>query len=335
MNITVCIGGNKQISGARLGVKLAEFLYTQGHEVNLLAPKGKGNVFAGVPLKEYTAFTTAKSLAGQFTKTQTDVVISLMNLRACEAADIAKRPFVYVEYENFKEDKPVKTKKALLQKAARVLVLGGGDKPLNKKTYGPNACRVVPPAIWVEHYNYNKPACFKKENNILAVGPLTKESGFDTLLKTWARLAPAHTTWHLTIVGDGTQKAALNRFIEKNNLQASTEIIPAKSDVYSLLRNADIFAYPALKPAVAEVLLDAMASKLPCVACESAAVTALITNGVNGLIVNAGEEEPFTIALDDMMVNWGKRVEIAVEASKLKDQYPFETFIKAVGELVA
>lgn len=335
MHITVCVGGNKKFSASRLGVKLAEYLAAQGHDVHVLAPKGKGNVFAHVPLKEYTALTTAKSLAGTFTKTKTDTVISLMNLRACESAVLAKLPFVYIEYENFKEDKAVKTKKALLQKADRVLVLGHGDKPLNKKLYGANALRVTEPAVWVEHYNYNKPACFKKENNILAVGPLTKESGFDTLLKTWARLAPAHKTWHLTLVGDGTQKAALQKFITKNNLQASTEIVPAKSDVYSLLRNADIFAYPALDPFVADILLDAMASKLPCVACESDAVTALITNGVNGVIVNAGEEEPFTIALDDMMVNWGKRVEMAVEASKHKDRYPFETFVRAVAEKIS
>ena len=332
MNITVCVGGNKTISAARLGVKLAEYLQTQGHAVRVLAPKGKANVFTQVPLKEYIALTTTKKLAAMF-KDSTDKVISVMNLRACEAAVTAGIPFVYVEYDNFKEDKPAKNKKVLLQKATRVLVLGDSNKPLNKKLYGSNAVRVSAPAVWVEHYNYNKPACFKKENNILAVGPLAKESGLDTLLKTWARLAPAHKTWHLTLVGDGTQKAALNKFIVKNHLQDSTEIVPANSDVYSLLRNADIFAYPALNPACADVLLDAMASKLPCVACESAAATSLITNGVNGVIVNAGEEEPFTIALDDMMVNWGKRVGMAVEASKLKDKHPFETFVKAVVEV--
>ncbi len=333
MNITVCVGGNKTVSAARLGVKLAEYLQTQGHTVCVLAPKGKANVFTQVPLKEYITLTTTKKLAAMLTQNATDKVVSVMNLRACEAAELSGIPFIYVEYENFKEDKPAKNKKTLLQKATRVLVLGDSDKPLNKKTYGTNAVRVSAPAVWVEHYNYNKPACFKKENNILAVGPLAKESGLDTLLKTWARLAPAHKTWHLTLVGDGTQKATLNKFIVKNHLQDSTEIIPANSDVYSLLRNADIFAYPALNPACADVLLDAMASKLPCVACESAATTSLITNGVNGVIVNAGEEEPFTIALDDMMVNWGKRVGIAVEASKLKDKHPFETFVKAVVEV--
>ena len=335
MNVTVFVGGNKTISGVRLGVKIAEHLQQQGNTTSLLVPKGQGKVFSTVQIKEFTPLATAKSWAALLGKTACEAVISVMNLRACEAAVAAGVPFVYVEYENFKEDKPVKNKKTLLSKAARVIVLGSADKALNKKMYGANAVRVKEPAIWVEHYNYNKPACFKKENNLLAVGPLTKQSGFDMLLQTWARLAPAHPTWHLTLVGDGTQKTSFKRFITKHHLADSTEIVPAASDVYSLLRNADIFVYPALQPARADILLDAMASKLPCVACESNAVTELIVNGVNGVIVNAAEEEPLTIALDDMMVNWGKRVGIAVEASKLKEIYSFEHFIATLAEKLA
>ena len=75
-----------------------------------------------------------------------------------------------------------------------------------------------------------------------------------------------------------------------------------------------------------------MASKLPCVACESAAATSLIKNGVNGVVVSASDSDSFTSALDDMMVNWGKRVSMAVQASKLKDQYSFDTFVNAISE---
>ena len=334
MKVAVFVGGNKTFTASRLGVKLAEELAAQGLETSLRAVKGKVKKSA-VALQEYAAVAKPKTLAAVLKKDQIDFVISLMNLTGCQAAAEAGIPFIYAENEGFKEDKTVKDKKAILKKAKRILVIRTSDKPLNKKPYtGLKVQEVINPAVWVEHYNYNKPVCFKKENNIVAVGKLCKESGFENLLKTWARLAPAHSTWHLTIVGDGTGKAALAKFVAKNHLQDSTEIVPDDGDVYSLLRNADIFAYPALNPAQADILLDAMASKLPCVACESAPVTELVANGINGLIVNAGEEEPFTVALDELMVNWGKRVGIAVEASKLKDKYPFEDFVRAFAELL-
>lgn len=335
MNIIVFIGGNKDFTASRLGVKLAEELQAAGHVVTVRAVKGKVKSAPGVTLKEYAAIAKPKTLAAALQKEGVEFVISFMNLLGCEAAQEAGIPFVYAEEENFKEDKAVKTKKATLKKAKQVFVIKTSDKPLSKKNYTGLAVTELPaPAVWVEHYNYNKPACFKKENNIVAVGKLAKESGFDMLLKTWARLAPAHTSWHLTIVGDGTTKTALKKFITKNKLEASTEIVPETVDAYSLLRNADIFVYPAVNPSRVDILLDAMASKLPCVACESTPVVELITNGVNGVIVNAGEEEPFTIALDEMMVNWGRRVGIAVEASKLKDKYPFADFVRAFLNLI-
>lgn len=336
MKIAVFAGGNKNFTASRLAVKLAETLTQQGHEAAVFAVKGKVKAKTQVPVVEYAAVAKPKTLESLLKKEGVEFVISFMSLPACQTAIQAGIPFVYAENEGFKEDKAAKDKKTILKKAKKVLVIRTAQGALNKKPYtGLKLQEVTNPAVWVEHYNYNKPACFKKENNIVAVGKLVKESGFDNLLKTWARLAPAHTSWHLTIVGDGTGKTALKKFIAKNGLEASTEIVADDGDVYSLLRNADIFAYPALNPQNVDILLDAMASKLPCVACESAPVVELVANGINGLIVNAGEEEPFTIALDDLMVNWGKRVGIAVEASKLKDRYSFDDFVRAFAELLA
>ena len=333
MNIAIFAGGNKTFTASRLAVKLAETLRGQGHEAVVFAVKGKIKNKAQIPLVEYAAIAKPKTLEGLLKKQEAQFVISFMNLTACQTAIQAEIPFIYVENEGFKEDKAVKDKKAILKKAQKILVIRTSEDPLNKKPYaGLKVQEVTNPAVWVEHYNYNKPDCFKKENNIIAVGQLVKESGFDNLLKTWARLAPAHSSWHLTIVGDGTGKTALKKFIAKNGLEESTEIVSGDADVYSLLRNADIFAYPALNPQNADILLDAMASKLPCVACESAPVVALVSNGINGLIVNAGEEEPFTIALDELMVNWGKRVGMAIEASHMKDRFPFDAFAALFDE---
>lgn len=326
MKTIIFIGSHKTFSGLRLGAALGTFLTVRGEEVWLAGAKKDLPAYLELPTLPLTATATAKTIATTLKKSGAERVISLAHLPACEAAESLKIPFVYVEPEDLKEAKAVKNKKAILAKATRVWVIGSSEKPLNKKTYSANAMRLVNPAIWVEHYNYNKPACFKKENNIVAAGPLTKEGGFDVLLQTWARLAPAHTTWHLTIVGDGTQKATLKKFITKNHLEESTEIVPADTDLYSLLRNADIYAYPARAAAGLNELLDAMASKLPVVATDVPGIAELVSNGINGLLVNPGEEEPFTVALDELMVNWGKRVGMALEASKHKERFSFEAF---------
>ncbi len=327
MKYVVYVGHHKAFSGLRLGVRLAQNLAWNGNEVVLAGTKGKLPDYTGLRTIEFTAAATAKKLAEMLKKEGAEKVLSLTSLPICEAAVLNKIPFVYCEPENFKEEKAVKNKKTILKKAQKVVVLAQTGKPLDKKTYGANAVRVSNPAVWVEHLNHHRPDCFKKENNILAFGKLTKTGGFDVLLKAWARLAVLHPSWHLTIVGDGPSKTSLKKLIEKNNLFSSTEIIPAASDLYNLMSCADIYVSPAREEEALSELLDAMASKLPVVASRVKGAEALVKHGVNGLLVGVDDEKNLADSLDQLMVDWGKRVGLAVEASRLRERYPFEAFM--------
>ena len=317
MKTILFVGTHKNFSGLRLGAALGTALALRGQEVLLAGSSAELPSYLQLPTITISSKATIKTLTALLKKHEVKNVISLAYLPGCEAAASLNIPFVYVEPENFKEGKLAKNKKAILEKAARVVVIGEG-KALNKKLYPATTVRVTNPAIWVEHYNYHKPSCFKKENNIVAAGAFGKEGGFDVLLQTWARLAPAHTTWHLTLVGYGAGKAALQKVIEKHALEKSTELVDADTDLYSLLRNADIYVNPARNAQGIDELLDAMASKLPVITTDVPGVDYYVQNGINGLVVNVAEEEPLTIALDELMVNWGKRVGMAIEASKQK-----------------
>ena len=326
MKTIIFAGSNKHFSGLRLGAALGATLAKHGQEVFLAGPSAELPSYLQFTTLAISAKATVKTMAALLKKHGIENVISFAYLPACEAAVSLNIPFTYVEPAELKEGKSVKPKKALLAKAARVVVIGPKGTVLNKKIYPAKAVLIENPAIWVEHYNYNKPACFKKENNIVAAGSFGKEGGFDVLLQTWARLAPAHTTWHLTLVGYGAGKAALQKFIAKHGLAKSTELVDADTDLYSLLRNADIYVHPARTAQGINELLDAMASKLPVITTDVDGADTYVENGINGMIVNVAEEEPLTVALDELMVNWGKRVGMALEASKHKERFCFETF---------
>lgn len=332
MKTIVFVGNHKHFGARRLGVRLAQALAGNGQPVVLAGIKGKLPENTGLDRLEFAPAAKTKSMAAAFAKAGGRRVISMVSLPACEAALAVGLPYVYCEPENFKEEKPVKNKKTLLKKAERVVLLGAGGGMPDKKMYASNAVRVKNPAVWVEHDNGGLPACFKKENNVLACGKLARGGGFDVLLKTWARLAPAHATWHLTVVGDGTNKTALKKFIAKNHLQASTEIVGADADLYGLLRRADIYVSPAREAEGLDELLDAMASKLPVVATDVPGAGKLVSAGLNGLLVPAGQEDALTAALDVLMVDWGRRVGLAVEAARMRERFPFEIFVSYFEE---
>lgn len=329
MKIIVFVGGNKEFTASRLGVKLAETLCSFGWDAALCALKGKIKFTSGLELKEYAGVTKPKTLAAWLKQEGAEAVISLMNLTGCRAAAEAGLPFVYAQTEDFKEDKPAKDKKTLLKKAKKVFVLKTSDEPLNKKAYaGLKVQEVYFPVMGVGHDASSKPACFKKENNIVAIGKLAKEHAFDALLEAWTRLAPLHPTWHLTVMGDGAAKASLKKMGAKNGLEASCEFIADDGNADALLRAADIFVCPS--PVCADGLADAMASTLPCVAAGSADAKRLIVSGVNGVIAPDGAEG-LARALDGVMVDWGWRVGMALEAAKLGDKYPLSAFASIVA----
>ena len=326
MKTIIFIGNHPSFCAKRLGNPLAHYLAAHGHEVLFAGPQKNLPAYTRFEHLKMPAILSSKNIQSTLKKTAPDFVISLAYLPACQAADTLKIPFVYAETENLKEEKPVKNKKELLKNARRVIVLGQGDGALNKKVYGSNAVRVANPVIWTEHQNYNKPACFKKQNNVVAAGNFSKDGGFDTLLKIWAELAPAHPSWHLTVYGDGITKNALKKFIEKNNLSAATEMVGIETDPLALMRCADIFVSPAHKEAPLDLLADAMACTLPAIAMQSAAAEQLIRSGINGILVANKDVNALREALDDLMVNWGKRVDMAVSAAQIRGYFPFENF---------
>ena len=70
-----------------------------------------------------------------------------------------------------------------------------------------------------------------------------------------------------------------------------------------------------------------MGSKLPAIATRTKAAAALMQHGINGVLVEKEDVKGLTDALDELMVNWGKRVGLAVEAARLRERYPFEVFM--------
>lgn len=324
MKQTIFVGNHKNFNAARLGLYLAQRLQAGGRWVVLGGTKGKIPAGSGVETFTVAATVSAKTLAAAFKKTKAQRIISVGSLKACEAAALAKLPYIYVEPENFKEEKTVKNKPAILKNAQKVVVIGESEKALDKKRYGKNTVRVKNPAVWVEHFSGLRPMYFRKQNNLLAQGNLVKGSGMDNLLGVWAKLAAAHPTWHLTVVGEGTQKTALKKWVTQHKLQDSVQFA-AEADLPALLAHTDIYLHPSAEST--EEILDALASKLPVVAAKAAAVQGLISDSVSGYLVPAANLKAWQKAMDNLMVNWDLRVKFALEGAKLRARFPGEMFV--------
>lgn len=328
--MNILIGLNKDFAMWNLGVKLARTLSPMGYLCSFVSENGPKYFHGELAVKNYSSLTRVKTLASYFSKNNTKLVISFMNTKVCEAALEAQIPYVYIEDESCRTAKRFsKLEKTILSKASQVLVLHSeGDAKFASKYLGFGVQAMVYPAVVTERNEGNMPECFKKQNNILAIGSFAKENNFAVLLNSWWKLAPLHPSWHLTLVGDGSEKNIYQKFISKNALTESTEIVSLDTDVEPLVGKADVFAFVGEESNQKAILLNAMASKLPCVVFDNKLAKNLVLDGVNGLLVDT--QDDFTNALDALMVDWAKRVGFAVEASKLKERYSFDNFVNAI-----
>lgn len=126
---------------------------------------------------------------------------------------------------------------------------------------------------------------------ILAVGRLVRYKGFDRLIAICGRLKAEGLRFRCLIVGEGSQRVALEAQIAALGLTADVRLLGPKPmeampDIY---RQADIFVLPASlergQHGLPNVLVEAMASGLATVSTDLPPVRELITDGDTGLVV--------------------------------------------------
>lgn len=121
---------------------------------------------------------------------------------------------------------------------------------------------------------------------LLFVGRLRYYKGIDTLIR--ALKGAANT--HLTIVGDGPMREPWQKLCASLELQDRVTFAGSVSDpdLPATYRKADVFVLPANARAEAfgQVLIEAMASGLPCITTELGTGTSwIVQDGTTGLVV--------------------------------------------------
>jgi glycosyltransferase involved in cell wall biosynthesis len=127
----------------------------------------------------------------------------------------------------------------------------------------------------------NRPTSF------LYVGRLIRGKGVDHLLRAAAQLnlAIAQSTFTVTIVGDGPQKAELEALALSLGIGHLTDFVGAvhPNEVWSHYRNSDVFVLPTLHDNWPLVVMEAMSVGLPILLSEFAgSLPDLIREGENG-----------------------------------------------------
>lgn len=103
---------------------------------------------------------------------------------------------------------------------------------------------------------------------LLGVGRLGPEKGFDRLIQAFPDLKRSHPHAELWIIGEGTERASLQRLAEDLGVGRSVHLPGYQSDVPRWMAHADLFVLSSRTESLPNVLLEAVACDCPVVALE-------------------------------------------------------------------
>jgi len=120
---------------------------------------------------------------------------------------------------------------------------------------------------------------------VLAVGRLSPEKGFDLLIRAVSELVAEGRSIFLAIAGDGGQYEELKALIESLSMQQQVKMLGFQADPRIAYRAADLYVLSSRREGLPNVVLEAMAMKIPVIATSVAGIPSLIRDGVNGLTI--------------------------------------------------
>jgi glycosyltransferase involved in cell wall biosynthesis len=151
---------------------------------------------------------------------------------------------------------------------------------------------------------------------VVAVGRLSREKGFDILIRSWPEVVETIPDARLLLVGDGPEGSSLQELAHKVGVSERITFVGDSLEVPSYLAAAEVFVLPSRHEGLANALLEAMAAGRPCLASDIVPNAAVIQPGVNGLLFRDGDSHDLALQLRQLLADGSLRARLAEEARR-------------------
>lgn len=158
----------------------------------------------------------------------------------------------------------------------------------------------------------------KLRSQVITLGRLHKVKGHDLLIKAFARIANDFPSWDLCVHGEGPERDSLQAMICAHKLESRITLGPAIVDVWSRLREAQLFVLPSRAEGFPNGLAEAMACGLPVISFDCASgPSELIRQGLDGLLVPPEDVPALAKAMARLMADSIERAVLGARATEV------------------
>lgn len=173
--------------------------------------------------------------------------------------------------------------------------------------------------------------------NIVSVGRLSKEKGFEDLIDVFKIVVKERPNWTLNIIGDGEEKAIIEEKIEKYNISQNVIMHGYQSKEYigEILLDSSIYAMASHEESFGIVLIEAQSYGIPCIAFDSAkGACEIIEEGVNGYLVKNRDKHDMANKIINLIDNIAVRKDMGKSSKSNSFKYSKENISKKWFDLL-
>ncbi len=190
----------------------------------------------------------------------------------------------------------------------------------------------VDPEVFTPRPFEIEPAVFE----VICVGRLTPAKGQHILIDAMERLLQAGRNIRLRIVGDGPDRASLERHVHRLGRQRDIIFEGAVNQdrIRDLYARAHIFSMPSFAEGIPVVLMESMAMEIPCVTTRITGIPELICDGIDGLLVAPSSVEELAAALERLMDDPDLRRTLGENGRKrVVEDYDLSKNVERLGDI--
>ena len=181
----------------------------------------------------------------------------------------------------------------------------------------------------------NDISCYsERSNRIICVGRLTRQKGFDYLIKAWALIANKYPGWKIDIFGSGDLEDFLIQMIDNYNLKESITINKPTSNIFEEYDRSSIYVLSSRYEGFGLVLLEAMSFGIPCISFNCPhGPSDMITNGEEGILVPVGDINKLADSIEWMITHKEERDRMSQNSREKVKYYLAENIMPQWVEL--